>query len=643
MYLAVIRTGDNTLQSPAGREFRGTRMRIKKIRLENIGGFRKTELDFTDSRVVIGSNNSGKTTLLRVIDWVFNDAVGFQAGANRALDDFEASLLVPARGTRNQARRILIDIEDIDGRSHKKFEAKSGIATLRIQFRGSHCYVQINNQAVRGEKPRSLKAAIELLGKLQDNSSVIYIPAARDARSDLFVNAATALLEQGLVNQLAKAEVRPKDKSKARQFSKQFSELHKLAETSAQDVSEEIKKSVQAINLPTAQFSFPAKENELIKFLAQGAKLSFSFGDHDEDGVKFDQIGSGMQSLLGLSMMGLSAAHKDNRLLLVEEPELFLHPSAQVELASSLFSKPPINSKSQTVRTIVSTHSPVILAESRLEGVVVIRDHQIFEPVSRSELQNAGIIADLETGISMFGRSILLVEGIGDRAFFEALRRRLAREQILDISVVSRMALVAVGANTSFTNHVNLYKSYRDSIFHRSAYDFLVCADSLDSVPPVLKAMNRADIVVPQEMRRALDLVTEEINKKNNSSQTIAQVTTAANTIADRLSLPIHFTPLDLEYSMLAGASSQTLREIAKSMSLKTPDQVSREEILGRLGSKAPGATKIARPDKAFAVRAKIGALIPFSELTSDTRNLIWRWAEPIASEMNLVRPDSLK
>ena len=49
-------------------------MRLLKLRLENIGGYGTAELDTVGNRVLIGENNSGKTALLRVLNWVFNEA-----------------------------------------------------------------------------------------------------------------------------------------------------------------------------------------------------------------------------------------------------------------------------------------------------------------------------------------------------------------------------------------------------------------------------------------------------------------------------------------------------------------------------------------------------------------------------------------
>ncbi|MCB0921682.1 MAG: hypothetical protein KDC08_07695, partial [Actinobacteria bacterium] len=108
-------------------------MRLLKLRLENIGGYGTAELDTVGNRVLIGENNSGKTALLRVLNWVFNEADRELLGNRRILTEAELALLVPARETRNRARRIVLTIEVADGRSRRKYCRSDGPAELRIQ------------------------------------------------------------------------------------------------------------------------------------------------------------------------------------------------------------------------------------------------------------------------------------------------------------------------------------------------------------------------------------------------------------------------------------------------------------------------------------------------------------------------------
>lgn len=49
-------------------------MKINSIRLENIGGFQTAEIEINENRLLVGENNSGKTSILRILDWIINVA-----------------------------------------------------------------------------------------------------------------------------------------------------------------------------------------------------------------------------------------------------------------------------------------------------------------------------------------------------------------------------------------------------------------------------------------------------------------------------------------------------------------------------------------------------------------------------------------
>jgi len=47
-------------------------MKIKRIRIENLLSYDEFELEFPDFTVIVGSNNVGKTNIVRVLEFVRN-------------------------------------------------------------------------------------------------------------------------------------------------------------------------------------------------------------------------------------------------------------------------------------------------------------------------------------------------------------------------------------------------------------------------------------------------------------------------------------------------------------------------------------------------------------------------------------------
>jgi predicted ATP-dependent endonuclease of OLD family len=165
-------------------------------------------------------------------------------------------------------------------------------------------------------------------------------------------------------------------------------------------------------------------------------KFALVTGEHDPKTVAPVEVGSGLQSLIDLTILrARKGADELNEIIAVEEPEAFLHPAAQRTLARSLFE--------QQTALVVSTHSPLIVDEAKFGAVVLVRDHRMFAPAAQSDERREEINTALLTGQgseAIFSRCVLFVEGEGDGLFFEALRRRLA--SVDDSGRVDQLAIV---------------------------------------------------------------------------------------------------------------------------------------------------------------------------------------------------------
>ena len=82
-------------------------MEIESIQFENIRNFSNTSINLSKEKILlVGRNNSGKTSALKIVDWLFN-----AFDINQHLESEETSLkyrsiLLPARKTGKKARRV---------------------------------------------------------------------------------------------------------------------------------------------------------------------------------------------------------------------------------------------------------------------------------------------------------------------------------------------------------------------------------------------------------------------------------------------------------------------------------------------------------------------------------------------------------
>lgn len=605
-------------------------MRLVSLRLENVGGFKTTEMPLSGDALLIGENNSGKTSMLRILDWCLNYAHDRLQSLSGALSDTEEQFLIPARDTRNRARRIFLRIAIDDGRSARKFECIDGIAELRIQFRSTANYAKLGPPS-RGEMPVSDANALELLQRLQASYCALYVPATRDGHSDLFEASLRSALSKRLVAEMTYEGLTGNPGVRRRAIKKSTENLAEWGQAYAADLWNDVTDLLHGGFQPEVEFQTSLNSINIVKVLAESLQPRFSLGDHDANRVGVDHLGAGLQSVLSIALAQLSLTDRDNRLLLLEEPEAFLHPSSQRTIAQQLLNR-------DGIQTVATTHSAHVLAEADPSSVVVIRDHTAFPPSKVSPRQQAidqQFLSNQVAG-SMFDRCILLVEGAGDVAFFEQLRRDL--RGIIPDKVLNRMRVSAVGSKDSFGPWLRLLRRFVDPNSAEHAFNMIVCADSVDATASVIKALRDSGVVIPTSLSAALSEIAASV-KTDATGATIRDLTRYANNLAESLEIPLHFNLVDLEYSMTEALSDRRALEFASENDINAATAA---ELRGRMGSKrGDGSPKDGA--KAPYLRSLLAHHLRWDEVSDGVKDLLWRWASEAAPQgVSLARPAEL-
>ena len=109
------------------------RAELVEVAISNLRGFSNARLSIREGLVLlVGPNNSGKTSVLRILDWIINVADEAVLTGGRTLTDHEFALLVPARRTGGTARRITLKIHIPDGRRRRRFHPIGEYVQLRV-------------------------------------------------------------------------------------------------------------------------------------------------------------------------------------------------------------------------------------------------------------------------------------------------------------------------------------------------------------------------------------------------------------------------------------------------------------------------------------------------------------------------------
>ncbi len=186
-----------------------------------------------------------------------------------------------------------------------------------------------------------------------------------------------------------------------------------------------------------------------VSFSMQGLKLEresieISLKEKGVD-VSLDEWGSGTKNRTHIFMSLLNArkfqessnqSEKIYPVVLIEEPESFLHPSAQAEFGRILQDL----ANEFKIQVIVTTHSPYLLShkthsanilvdrdlkgKAKEKGSIITNneDENWYEPFALALGINGADFGPLKSTIFNDSNNVILVEGLIDKEYFELLR-----------------------------------------------------------------------------------------------------------------------------------------------------------------------------------------------------------------------------
>lgn len=519
----------------------------------------------------------------------------------------------------------MLTVRITDGRQRRRFPTeRDWTTTIRIGLRQNpHPHLRLNiGPPKRGEGSSSDLQALELIRLLRSDVWVQLVPASRGAANDRFAG----LLERLLNERLAKRAVHETQGGAPGEYRRVKRGIEDLAEI-AEQLSAPLWDEMQMNLLPglarSGAFELSASPRQMVDWMAQRLRFQLTTGAHDPASVAPTDVGSGLQSLLELALLRASAAESEapQRILAVEEPEAFLHPSAQRQLATRLLD-------ANEGQVIVSTHSRLFVEEAAASSVVLVRDHRFYEPRDAdADLERVNTTLLRGPGAEMaFARSVLLAEGEGDRAYFDGLRRRIAEEH----GWAHGAFAVGVGSSSSFGPWLQLLRMYGDDTAR--PIEWLVVADA-DATSVLRSALNSADMVVSTETRRQMRALEDarRVNDRTRATAASRELNRAAQENGERL----HVLSVDLEWAMVSACDDDT--RLALCETIGAPD-LGMEQLAKWLGSKCLDLSGSSSGRKAPWMRSRIADIVPWAFVSSEAKGVMRSWLAPVAPSATALR-----
>lgn len=523
-------------------------MRIARIEINNFRGIDTCELFFPEHAVLVGDNNSGKSTILEAIDLVLGpqrlsqrsviDEHDFHAGRyldseNNPVDIIIEVVVVDL--TPEQERHFKNHLEFWDESRNQLIEGPPPSATdastvkpaLRLGFRG---YYDAEEDDFAGEtyflSPAALEDGSYLRFGTQDKRKIgfLFLRTLRTGRRALS-------LEKGsLLDIIIKLE-----EIKPQMWEDVLAQLHGISvatepEIRISDILKSVQDAVRKIVPIECADSPSLKVSNLTRdHLRQVLTVFMGTGIYVEDGSEylapFTNQGTGTINVLVLTLLSMIAELKQNVIFAMEEPEIAIPPHTQKRVIRSVVSK--------SSQSIFTSHSPYVLEEFSPNQIISIH-------------RNGGVL----TGIPMN-----LPPSVKRKAYRDEVKRRFCE------TILSRRVLIVEG---------------------RTEYDAIrAVAGRLEELEPnkfvALDGLGISIIDAQGDSQIAPLGKYFEALKKNTFAIFDNQDENASKEIADSVDYPYESPEKGIENVILKGSKINALRRYA--LSLGRSDEISDEEI----------------------------------------------------------------
>lgn len=432
---------------------------ISKLHISNYRSIREAEFELSNYAPFVGYNNGGKSNILRGLTWLFKKST-------LSTSDFHSPAQpVIVKGTITGITSELLD--NLDERHRIKIEpfVVNGVIQIRRcqptpAASSREITLDIKMGYDSGEWVRNPAGIDNAITELFPEP--IVISAMQDAAEDVAKFGKTTTIGQ-ILNQMmepvrneqneaieqALVEIRNKLSAESTDKDAQLESIDNLIDI-------EVKKFFPGVtvktHIPVPQFD---------DFLKGGTVKIFEEGLHQDDqGRAVSTMGHGSQRAIQMALIKcLSEVKKEDvagsrtTLLLIDEPELYLHPQAIERVRVAL--KALADTGYQVVFT---THSAHMIASEDAENVVFIRRtpergtycRPSIKTAIRASITDADHQAEMLFSLTqstkiLFADSVLLAEGKTELRLFPGIFKKVTGKTLEEMKI----ALVEVGGSSS--------------------------------------------------------------------------------------------------------------------------------------------------------------------------------------------------
>jgi len=391
-------------------------MRLEKVTINNFCSCQTVELELDGYSPIVGYNNSGKSNILKAINWLLKKSV------LSSTNFFDVNTAVTVEGEISNINIALLPqnqqqpIAQYLNNNHLKFRRRQDTPqTTAAQIKIDVYDFNTNNWVAN---PAGLDNALAVLFP-----EPIYVEAMKDASED--VSKFSTKNTIGLLLKYTLEQIKQNNAIalQALQTALQTVGNHLTGPTRINEFNAFETQATSAINnfFPGISLHLNLAAPNLDD-LIKGASIELS--ENAGQNRSFSSYGHGAQRSVQMALIQLLATQAQNLgpnlptvLLLIDEPELYLHPQAIEILCESL-----VLLSKQHFQIIFSTHSPLLVSNEKILNTTIVTKNQ-NQTITRKKLasvtntlnnhphQASTVFSLQHSTYLLFSENVFIVEG----------------------------------------------------------------------------------------------------------------------------------------------------------------------------------------------------------------------------------------
>lgn len=415
---------------------------INKISVENFKSIRLQEFDLSNFTPLVGYNNAGKSNILESIKWVLRKT----ALSASCFNDLTRPIIMVAT-----IEGITTDILDNIDPTHRTriepFLLNNSLTIKRVQDNPAQTAAQIklyvldpNDGITWHNNPTGIDNAIKDLFP-----EPIHIGAMENSEDDISKSSTTST-----IGKLLAEIIGPIEQQYGQQVNTALDGLKEILDAEGINRAPELVTFDQEINtkldafFPDIQVKVHIPTPELKEVFKKGTiKVYENLLPNPKD---VSSLGHGAQRSIQMTLIRhladlklIAQTNRTTTLLLIDEPELYLHPQAIEVLRKSLSIL-----SNQGYQVVFSTHSPFMITQKDVANTILVRKNQTLGTYKRTTLKSAIPIIEQQaphqltlmyslsnSSNILFSEKVILAEGKTENKLLPSIIEKVTAKTIL--------------------------------------------------------------------------------------------------------------------------------------------------------------------------------------------------------------------